>query len=376
MLEDINNNNNNRRSATTPAQTGTSDQEYKVGPGSPPKEYQFKPGQSGNPKGAKRIQRLITGDESVRPTTLQHAAANAFKSSVQGRPALSETKPTPQASQYADPYSEFTGPQLPISILPLVVAEFVDAEHQAMGADPSALAMAAVAAVGAALTSETRVQVGDGWYERPITNVALVGDPSTMKSPVIDKATQELRKIDHEQDAAWRASKAAWQQQKATGNANLGPCPPKSPRCIIQDAAPEKVAEILARHPRGSLMVHDELAGFLHSFDRYGSGPAARAFYLTCFNGGPYLKDRVGQGARDDNAEIRVENLALSTLGGVQPSRLAATTRDLTSDGLLQRYLFVNMRAALRGNRKHPVAAEEVAFAKLVRSVYSALPST
>ena len=51
MLEDINNNNNNRRSATTPAQTGTSDQEYKVGPGSPPKEYQFKPGQSGNPKG-------------------------------------------------------------------------------------------------------------------------------------------------------------------------------------------------------------------------------------------------------------------------------------------------------------------------------------
>ena len=31
-----------------------SDQEYKVGPGHPPKEHQFKPGQSGNPKGAKR----------------------------------------------------------------------------------------------------------------------------------------------------------------------------------------------------------------------------------------------------------------------------------------------------------------------------------
>ena len=28
--------------------------EYKVGPGRPPKEYRFKPGQSGNPKGAKR----------------------------------------------------------------------------------------------------------------------------------------------------------------------------------------------------------------------------------------------------------------------------------------------------------------------------------
>ena len=32
----------------------SSDDEYRVGPGRPPKEYQFKPGQSGNPRGAKR----------------------------------------------------------------------------------------------------------------------------------------------------------------------------------------------------------------------------------------------------------------------------------------------------------------------------------
>jgi hypothetical protein len=37
------------RSAASKAATS-----YKVGPGCPPKEYQFKPGQSGNPKGAKR----------------------------------------------------------------------------------------------------------------------------------------------------------------------------------------------------------------------------------------------------------------------------------------------------------------------------------
>src|ERR1700739_1615347 len=31
----------------------TEDPEYRVGPGRPPKEHQFKPGQSGNPKGRK-----------------------------------------------------------------------------------------------------------------------------------------------------------------------------------------------------------------------------------------------------------------------------------------------------------------------------------
>ena len=179
-------------------------------------------------------------------------------------------------ASFADPYAEFTGPAFPTSILPSILAKFVEAEHQAMGADPSALAMAAIAGIGAALTSETKVQVGDGWYERPILNVALVGDPSTMKCPVIEKATHEPRKIDHGLDSAWRTSKAAWQQLKAAGNANPAPCPPKPPRCIIQDATPEKTAEILSRHPRGSLMVQDELAGFLASFDRYGAGAAAR----------------------------------------------------------------------------------------------------
>src|SRR5512132_4516425 len=38
------------------------EQEYKVGPGRPPREHQWKPGQSGNPKGAKRKQPPIHPD--------------------------------------------------------------------------------------------------------------------------------------------------------------------------------------------------------------------------------------------------------------------------------------------------------------------------
>jgi Family of unknown function (DUF5681) len=35
------------------------EEEYRVGPGRPPKEYRWKPGQSGNPKGAKRKKRSL-----------------------------------------------------------------------------------------------------------------------------------------------------------------------------------------------------------------------------------------------------------------------------------------------------------------------------
>lgn len=53
-------NNNNRRPASAAVTAfETSNQDYKVGPGRPPKEYRFQPGQSGNPKGAKRKQPSI-----------------------------------------------------------------------------------------------------------------------------------------------------------------------------------------------------------------------------------------------------------------------------------------------------------------------------
>jgi hypothetical protein len=58
-------NNKNRHANAAPAPTETPEPEYKVGPGRPPKEYQFKPGQSGNPKGLKRKPKPMAPDLKV-----------------------------------------------------------------------------------------------------------------------------------------------------------------------------------------------------------------------------------------------------------------------------------------------------------------------
>ena len=54
----------NPRKADAAAVSGTdaSEQQYRVGPGRPPREHQFKPGQSGNPKGAKRKSKSMAPD--------------------------------------------------------------------------------------------------------------------------------------------------------------------------------------------------------------------------------------------------------------------------------------------------------------------------
>ena len=51
-----------RSKAPLSLKTDASGEEYRVGPGRPPKEYQFKPGESGNPKGARRKPRSIAPD--------------------------------------------------------------------------------------------------------------------------------------------------------------------------------------------------------------------------------------------------------------------------------------------------------------------------
>jgi len=50
------------------------EEEYRVGPGRPPKQHQWKPGQSGNPKGAKRKKR------SLIPELKEHSSAFSAKS--------------------------------------------------------------------------------------------------------------------------------------------------------------------------------------------------------------------------------------------------------------------------------------------------------
>jgi hypothetical protein len=270
---------------------------------------------------------------------------------------------------FVDPYADFVGPPFPLDVLPPTLRQFVEAEHRAMGADPSALAMAALTTVAGAIHAETCVRVGDAWWERPIVWTALIGDPSTLKSPILDKATKPLIEIDKQRHQNWQQQYGQW--KLLPGKANKKPPPPPKPAvCVVMDGTPEKIVEFLSRGPSGSLMVHDELAGWLDGFDRYSAGASSRAFYLQCWKGGYFRKDRVGKGRQDLDAEIVVDNLALCILGGIQPDRLAKIN-NLTDDGLLQRILPVLMGPAKPADLSYPVVKIEKKYDQIIKSINS-----
>lgn len=194
------------------------------------------------------------------------------------------------------------------------------------------------------------------WAEPCILWTALVGDPSSNKSPAIDAATGPLRQMEVEHAERHKsvrrsfettlerakAERNAWQEAVKSAQKVGEPTPerpeiadtpdePQRRKLMLMDATPEAVGAILCGNPEGTLLNRDELTGWLTSFDRYA--PGGRTFWLEAYGGRPYTIDRKGA------PELIVPFNGVSVLGGIQPDRVAETLEQ-ADDGLIPRFLW------------------------------------
>ena len=213
--------------------------------------------------------------------------------------------------------------------------------------------LAAISAASAALDGSIRLRMKrhDHWSVPPAIWVALIGRPSTKKSPIIDAAWEPLhraQKIDLDQ---WRQEVAIWKATSKKERSEDEPTPRR--RLVSHDGTMEALQDILGRQNRGIGVLRDELSGWLGSLEKYagakGSG-ADRAFFLQAWNGGPNVIDRVSRGT------IPINELLVAICGGIQPDRLRQF-HDLTDDGLWQRFIPIIVAPASRGLDEVPPPA-------------------
>ena len=271
------------------------------------------------------------------------------------------------ASSLFDPWQPFVVPAFPLDVLPSAIQEFVATQSDVIGCDPNGLAMACLANFSAALDHRFKLKMmkHGNWVARPALWVLLVGGSSVKKTAPMKEALDELNAIQNALRERYELELAAIKK----ANDDQEP-PPAPPRYIVHDTTVEKLADILARNPRGVLVVRDELSGWIGQMDKYGGasrgGSADRAFWLQAYDGGTYLVDRINRG------EIFVPNLSVSLIGGIQPNRLAELS-GLTSDGLLQRFLPTMLQASVF-TKDEPTAGPFNAYAVLTRQLVSAEP--
>jgi len=232
---------------------------------------------------------------------------------------------------------------------------------------PSDYVAAGMLGVAASLIGNSRkVMPWQGWTEPAVLWLALVGRPSAGKSPALDAVLEPLRSLEKDIQADYPArkqdyesqveiaktAKAEWlaevkdamQTYPRTVDSIIPPKPdaamePEAPtlaRIRVGDATVESLARVLKGNPRGVLMHRDELAGWLEGMGRYNSG-GDRQFWLEAFGARSYTLDRVKY--QDD--PLVIERLAVSSLGGIQPDRLADLLLHGSDDGLTSRFLYV-----------------------------------
>ncbi|MET3560756.1 hypothetical protein ABID39_001467 [Bartonella japonica] len=252
--------------------------------------------------------------------------------------------------------------------LPMPFIDYVYDVSQRQQAPMDFIAVSALCALAAVIGNGVRVapKQHDDWIVVPNLWGALIGQPSTMKTPTMraalapitclqkqwykdwlkQKERQEIEEILETLDKSEKkkqAHKAIKKGDLETARALLSETLSKNnahddeiSRFIVNDTSVEKLGELLKENPRGLLMVRDELSGFLTDMERkeYQSD---RAFYLEAFNGdGQFTYDRIGRGT------IFIPNATVSIIGGIQPSRILPFIRNVLygkgNDGFLQRF--------------------------------------
>lgn len=242
--------------------------------------------------------------------------------------------PEKEIPRPVDPWAQRSHPTLPFGLLPAGIEDFARSQAEIMGVDAGGLAAAALAVCAAALPDRItlRVKRHDEWEESARIWVALIGNPSAKKSPIISAATRPLRSIDDELVRAYLNEKRLYDGLDKAGKSDKPA--PKQIRARMEDVTVEAAQEILRDSTEGVLLIRDELSGWFGSMEKYGTGKGAaadRSFWLQAFNGGSYSVNRVGRGV------VAIDNLSVSMLGGIQPEPIRRIAADAADDGLLQR---------------------------------------
>jgi len=247
------------------------------------------------------------------------------------------------------------------AFLPSPWSEWVFEQAEAVGCPVDYVAAALLSSASAWIGNSRRVAATADWVEPPHLWFALIGMPSTGKTPAQRPFIDACKLLEMDDRPAWQEQMSKHGQQtdictarrdqwkievKAAIKSGSTPPvqpedampadPPGMPRVIINDSTIEEATNILANNPKGLLMLRDELAGWIGSFDRYGGEGSDRAFYLECWNGGSHTVDRV----KKTGQPVEVAYASLSILGGIQPDRLREALAG-SDDGFTARFLYI-----------------------------------
>lgn len=250
----------------------------------------------------------------------------------------------------------------PLEALPIEIGDYVAEVGRMLHCDPAFSILASLVTMGGAIGNSRVCRLNDTWIEPAVFWGCLVAEPSSMKSPASDLATEPAVQLSDsfslENQLASETYEAEFESWRFNGrfrkpgeNDTDAAPPPKKPKCRrvrVEDITVEKLAEMLHDNPKGLILIRDELGGWFSSFTRYKSGGAGGSdldFWLEVFRARSKTVDRKS-GSRPS---LYVPRCATSVYGTFQPSAVAGVfTPEFFERGFVARILFAMPPASRR----------------------------
>lgn len=284
-------------------------------------------------------------------------------------------------------------------MLPDSLQQYVDNNAERLTTSTEYVAIPLIIALASAFGTKVSIfpQLKNDWEVIPNLWGAIIGNPSTKKSPALEAGIKPLRhltykaKVEYEQaqkdfaaqkeinEYKTKIVKSELQQlvknqaqqgdddenkitdddlkikaQSITEANQADEHIPIMKRYIANDSTYQKLGELLSRTNNGLLVERDELIGLLASLNGKGTDEA-KEFYLMAYNGtGSHVMDRL---TRDS---VFIDNHCLSIIGGIQPDKLEfyleRSINGLNNDGFIQRFQLAIYPDHIKGVKEKDIA--------------------
>lgn len=287
-------------------------------------------------------------------------------------------------------------------MLPDSLWRYVDNQAERLSVPHEYVAIPLVTALAGIIGTKVSIfpKFLDDWEIVPNLWGAIIGNPSTKKTPSISAGMKPLHNLTYKAKAEYeqaqkefatykeinkhkakalddelkamakkQAKQADDDEAKVTDDdmlakaqaiaeaTNADEFEPKLKRYIANDSTYQKLGEMLSQTSNGLVIERDELTGLLASLDGE-SNSEARNFYLEAFNGtGSHIMDRIGRGS------VFIESHCLSIIGGIQPNKLERylerTIKGLDNDGMMQRFQLAVYPDHMKGRKENDIAPDK-----------------
>lgn len=258
-----------------------------------------------------------------------------------------------------DLFSDYETQSLRPEWLPPGVSQYAIDQARVIGISPEMVALSCLVAIAGSISDEFVIQPKPneaGWTERACLWFMLIAEPGEKKSAAVKRGMAPLHRIDAELSAQFGAKMAEYlpkekefriREQDAAKRAAKGegfeepPKPPERPKniqAIFKNATNAALSELLVDNDRGLTMYSDEIVVWFAGMDPKRDQGESRGYALKAYDGGPEKFNRIGRG------NVHVPNWSYSVIGTTQPDKISQMVAKDPDDGLLQRFMVVDVR--------------------------------